>query len=148
MTSYQIALSAHVRYMVRLIDERSGEHISIRTLAHIVGRQEAYLGRLFRQQMGMSVREYLTCVRMDRAATLIRHGDKVEAVSLEVGYRSKKNFYRQFSKRFGVTPAVYRQRAPSQQTSFEDGVLDQPETAWRDRESSDTPSAGDETEAV
>jgi photosystem II stability/assembly factor-like uncharacterized protein len=56
---------------------------------------------------------------MERAVTLIGKGDKVEAVALQVGYRSKKNFYRQFTIRFGVTPAAYRVRAltatPNQQ---------------------------------
>jgi transcriptional regulator GlxA family with amidase domain len=33
---------------------------------------------------------------------------KVEAVSLLVGYRSKKNFYRQFKRRFGTTPFAHR----------------------------------------
>jgi PAS domain-containing protein len=35
---------------------------------------------------------------------------KVEAVALDLGYRSKKNFYRQFKRRFGMTPEAYRQR--------------------------------------
>lgn len=148
MTSHQTAFSVHVGYMVRLIEERSGEELSIRTLARIVGRQEAYLGRLFRQQMGMTVREYLACVRMDRAASLIRQGDKVEAVSLEVGYRSKKNFYRQFSRRFGMTPAVYRQRAAVQEARVDDTVPDQCGNPEVDRESRRTRPARIEPTAV
>jgi AraC-like DNA-binding protein len=105
--------SPHVRRMVNLIEERAGEHLSIRVLACAVGRQEAYLGRLFRQQMGVSVRDYLTQVRMRRAACMICQGDKVEAVALEVGYRSKKNFYRQFIRSFGMLPAAYRRRQTS-----------------------------------
>ena len=61
--------------------------------------------------VGMSVHQWLTTVRLDRASTLIRDGVKVEAVSLLVGYRSKKNFYRQFKRRFGTTPIGHRQLA-------------------------------------
>jgi transcriptional regulator GlxA family with amidase domain len=50
-------------------------------------------------------------VRLDRASALIREGVKVEAVSLLVGYRSKKNFYRQFKRRFGTTPFEHRNTA-------------------------------------
>jgi AraC-like DNA-binding protein len=46
--------------------------------------------------------------RVERASRAIRAGEKVEAVALEVGYRSKKNFFRQFRRRFGTTPAKYR----------------------------------------
>lgn len=90
-------LSPHVRRMIALIDEGFAERLSLRTMALALGRQEAYLGRLFRQQMGMNVHEYIARSRMERAANLIRQGDKVEAVALQVGYKSKKNFYRQFS---------------------------------------------------
>jgi transcriptional regulator GlxA family with amidase domain len=46
--------------------------------------------------------------RVERASRAIRAHEKVEAVALEVGYRSKKNFFRQFRRRFGTTPAKYR----------------------------------------
>ena len=49
-------------------------------------------------------------VRLEHAARYLRDGLKIEAVALSVGYRSKKNLYRQFMRRFGVTPEVYRRR--------------------------------------
>jgi AraC-like DNA-binding protein len=45
---------------------------------------------------------------MQRAAELLRRGERVEAVALLVGYKSKTNFYRQFKRHFGVTPAALR----------------------------------------
>src|SRR6266850_5341418 len=105
------ARSALVRRVVSLIEERPADRHSLRTLAQLLNRQEAYLGRLFRQQMGVSVREYIARCRMERAARLIRQREKIEAVALDVGYRSKKNFYRQFREHFGTTPATYRERA-------------------------------------
>ena len=63
------------------------------------------------------MREWLTSVRLAHASQLIREGTKVEAVSLLVGYRSKKNFYRRFKRRFGTTPVehagVWRSRTPA-----------------------------------
>jgi AraC-like DNA-binding protein len=50
---------------------------------------------------------------MQRAASLLRDGVKAEAVALLVGYRSRPNFYRQFKKHFGSTPAAYRERFQS-----------------------------------
>jgi len=70
-------------------------------------RQASYLGALFRRETGLSVRQFLTRVRLDRASTLIREGVKIEAAALLVGYRSKKNFYRQFKRRFAMTPFAY-----------------------------------------
>jgi AraC-like DNA-binding protein len=39
---------------------------------------------------------------------LIRNGEKIEAVSLLVGYRSKKNFYHHFRRHVGLTPLAYK----------------------------------------
>lgn len=108
MIGHAVPQSLHVRRMLALIEERSAEPLSLATLGRALNRQAGYLGRLFRDEIGVSMREYLARMRLERAARLIREGVKVEAVALEVGYRSKKNFYRQFRRRYGTTPALYR----------------------------------------
>ena len=87
-------------------------------------RQPSYLGRLFRQEVGTTVRNYLTLVRLEHAAALIHDGVKIEAVALTVGYRSKKNFYEQFKRHFGTTPMLsVRHRAG---TASREGQARQP----------------------
>jgi AraC-like DNA-binding protein/anti-sigma regulatory factor (Ser/Thr protein kinase) len=105
------AAQEHVRRMLDRIERSYSEPITLRSLASELHRQSAYLGGMFRRVVGMSVHQWLTTVRLDRASTLIREGVKVEAVSLLVGYRSKKNFYRQFKRRFGTTPFAHRNMA-------------------------------------
>jgi AraC-like DNA-binding protein len=105
------AAQKHVRQILDRIEQSYAEPITLRSLAAELHRQGAYLGGMFRRMVGMSVHQWLTTVRLDRASTLIRDGVKVEAVSLLVGYRSKKNFYRQFKRRFGTTPFEHRQAA-------------------------------------
>ena len=102
------AAEEHVRRMLDRIEQSYSEPITLRSLAAELHRQSAYLGAMFRRVVGMSVHQWLTNVRLDRASALIREGVKVEAVSLLVGYRSKKNFYRQFKRRFGTTPFEHR----------------------------------------
>jgi AraC-like DNA-binding protein/two-component sensor histidine kinase len=108
------AAQEHVRRMLDRIERSYSEPITLRSLAAELHRQSAYLGGMFRRVVGVSVHQWLTTVRLDRASTLIRDGVKVEAVSLLVGYRSKKNFYRQFKRRFGTTPFAHRQGARSE----------------------------------
>jgi AraC-like DNA-binding protein len=104
-----------VQRMVDLIERGYAERITVKTLGAALRGRAVQLGRLFQAHLGVSVHEYLTQVRLDHAAHLIRSRMKVEAVSLSVGYRSKKNFYRQFMLHFGVTPETYRQRAGAHQ---------------------------------
>jgi two-component system response regulator YesN len=93
--------------MLEVIERSYAEPITLHTLSAQLNRQSAYLGHLFRKETGMTVRQRLTRVRLEKAAALIRQGIKVEAVALSVGYRSKKNFYRQFRRHFDTTPWAY-----------------------------------------
>jgi AraC-like DNA-binding protein len=92
----------------RIIDQRYAEPLTLDMLAGVVGRSKRHLGTVFQQEFGLSVHDYLTRVRLNRAMALIQAGEKIEAVSLLVGYRSKKNFYRNFRAYFGVTPIACR----------------------------------------
>ena len=110
----------HVRRMLDRIAESYSEPITLRSLSLELHRQGAYLGAMFRREVGVPMREWLTHVRLDHASELIREGVKVEAVSLLVGYRSKKNFYRQFKRRFGTTP--FEHGVAARKTSAGDGA--------------------------
>ena len=97
-----------VQRMIEVIDTEYANVVTLRRLSAILGRQPAYLGRLFRHETGSTVRDYLTRIRLEHAEALIRAGVKIEAVALGVGYRSKKNFYQQFRRRYGTTPVPFR----------------------------------------
>jgi AraC-like DNA-binding protein len=101
-------VSPLVERMLSVIEERYAEPLTLDLLAETLGRSKRYLAALFHDQTGQTIHSYLTQVRVHHAASLIRSGAKIEAVSLLVGYRSKKNFYRHFKKQLGVTPMVYR----------------------------------------
>jgi AraC-like DNA-binding protein len=102
------SLSPIVRRAKRIIEERYADPLTLERLAVAVGRSKRQLASVFRRELAMTAHEYLTRVRLRRALDLIRKEQKIEAVSLLVGYRSKKNLYRQFKKRVGVTPIAYR----------------------------------------
>lgn len=101
------AAQVHVHRMIELIEQSYAEPVTLDFLALVLGRRASYLGAMFRHEAGVSMHEWLTRVRLDHATALIREGVKIEAVALLVGYRSKKNFYRQFRSRFSTTPLAY-----------------------------------------
>jgi len=104
----QAPLSPIVRRAKGIIDEQFADPLTLDRLAAAVGRSKRQLASLFQQELAMTVHEYLTRVRLARALDLIRKEEKIEVVSLLVGYRSKKNLYRQLKLRVGVTPTAYR----------------------------------------
>ena len=108
---FMSAAQVHVRHMMDRIEQSYSEPVTLHSLAAELHRQGAYLGAMFRRETGVPMHHWLTRVRLDHAAVLVREGVKVEVVSMLVGYRSKKNFYRQFKRRFGTTPLGYRNAA-------------------------------------
>lgn len=69
------------------------------------------LSRDFRQEFGLSIHAYQELVRLAMAMGDLR-GDKVEAVALQVGYHSKKDFYRAFKRVTGITVTDFRSLTP------------------------------------
>jgi AraC-like DNA-binding protein len=108
--------------MLDEIHEHYADRLNLATLARMLGRQAAYLGRLFRNEIGMTVHDYVTRVRIDRGASQVKSGVKIEAVALCIGYRSKKNFYRQFKRYHGCTPEEYRHRRGAVESAQTAGV--------------------------
>jgi two-component system, response regulator YesN len=103
------AADAHtVQRVVDFIEKGYADRMTLESISAALRGEPQRLGRLFEKSRGMSVHEYVTQVRLDHAARLVSSSVKVEAVAMSVGYRSKKNFYRQFIRRFGVTPEKYR----------------------------------------
>jgi two-component system, response regulator YesN len=106
----QPATTTHeqVQRMLQQIQRHYNQRLTLDTLAQSLGGQSANLGRLFRKEVGVTVHEYIIRARMEYGAAHVRAGVKIEAVALDSGYLSKKNFYHQFKRRFGMTPDAYR----------------------------------------
>jgi AraC-like DNA-binding protein len=100
--------AARVRRVTAFIDRHYAEAVTLDGLAALVGCHRVSLATEFRRETGITVHEYLTRVRIRHAADLLRNGDKIEPISLLVGYRGKKNFYRQFKEIHGMTPGQFK----------------------------------------
>jgi len=109
---------------VQFIENRYAEPITVTQIAAAVGRSPKHLGTMFRLQTGATIHKYLTRVRLRHAIALIRRGEKIEAISLLVGYRSKKNFYRHFKLHMGTTPIAYRTALMNGTGADEDGAIE------------------------
>ena len=66
------------------------------------------------QTQGMNVSQYVNQFRMEHAADLLRGTDEsVVKAMAQSGFLTRSNFYREFQRVYGVTPAAYRQ-SPTQ----------------------------------
>ena len=88
------------------------EPLSLSTLARTFCVSRGHLARTFRQELGVTVHEYLTAERLSEAKRLIatQREMSITEIALHVGYQSLSHFSRAFRQHVGFSPAAYRKR--------------------------------------
>ncbi len=85
------------------------EDLTLGDIAAHVGLSPQYFSVLFKRERGLSVVEYLTDLRLERAKELLSESrESVAAIAAAVGYRDSRYFSRVFQKTVGVYPREYR----------------------------------------
>ncbi|RUS43310.1 response regulator [Cohnella sp. AR92] len=85
------------------------DKITLEMIAEHVRFSENYLCRVFRDQMGMSLIQYINNVRMNKAAELIMRGHTyIKEIAALVGIGDQFYFSRMFKRQFGVSPSDYK----------------------------------------
>ncbi len=93
--------------------------ITIGVLADWVGLTPAYIGKMFTFYTGVAFNDYLTRIRMDKAAELLAETDKtVTQISEAVGILNTNYFYSLFKKHYHVTPIKYREGRKNSHTEI------------------------------
>lgn len=93
------------------IQEHYSENISIQDIAREAGVSEGHLRKCFRQELGVSVVEYLTNYRIERAKKLMESRNyKISEIYSLVGFTSSQYFSYVFKKIEGITPSEYLKR--------------------------------------
>ena len=121
LTRHVDQLPPVVRKIVEVTGADVGRRLTLKELAKVVSRSPSHLNVMFRRATGITIRQYALWLRMRRAEREIELGVKIDAVALLVGFRSRKNFYRQFEAWFGAKPTDFRvaSRSHAPETSRE-----------------------------
>lgn len=84
-------------------------NLSLDRIADYCALSSGYVNRIFKKKTGQTLNEYIGNVRIKKALTLLMEtNDTMEHIALCVGYGSANYFYSVFKKKYGVTPAEYR----------------------------------------
>lgn len=104
------ALSPLAAKMLSAVRERlDGGPVTLTAIADSLGMNGKYLGQVFLRETGMTLSQYVTACRMERARQLLTGTrEKVSAVAGMVGYSQLNRFYVHFRAYFGVSPGELR----------------------------------------
>jgi two-component system response regulator YesN len=101
-----------IRKVQAYIGEHLDEDLSLVRLAAYIHFNPSYLSRIFKQESGVNLSEYIEAARIERAKELLRSDKlKVLEIGAKVGYEASQSFTRFFKKATGVTPQDYREAA-------------------------------------
>lgn len=83
--------------------------LSLKQIAGDFSLSQTYLGKLFREYYGLSIKEYITQIRLRIAAQYLTQSSlSIKRIMDLSGFDNESNFYRIFRACYGVTPSSYR----------------------------------------
>lgn len=95
----------------RFIDENYRDDIDRDNVAEVAFVTPNYLSKLFRNSMGMNLREYINQLRIDEAKRLLLSTNMtISEIAIYVGYYNISYFSTIFHKLVGTSPAEWRER--------------------------------------
>lgn len=98
-----------VQKVVGLIQKHYWDRLSLSRLAREVGMSKFRLSRRFREVIGVTFRDYLLRVRLERAKSLLANGRaSITEVAQMVGFGDLPRFDKLFKRYTGFTPSAYR----------------------------------------
>lgn len=107
------AVKASILWMRRNFDQP----LSIPALAAHAALSPSHYLRVFHRYTGQTPLAFLTDIRLEEAALLLRQGGTVTDTALRVGIPHVSHFIRQFRLRYGQTPKQYQLRHSTRPTT-------------------------------
>jgi len=90
------------------IEKNYMKDVSLDNLALYVSISSFYLSRIFSKAYGISIKEYVINVRMEKAKSMLLEGNKsVKQIAFEVGYVDQNYFSKAFKKFTNMSPKEY-----------------------------------------
>ncbi|WP_159884823.1 helix-turn-helix domain-containing protein [Paenibacillus puerhi] len=113
--SQRSRLRLEIQEAKQYIEQHLHEPVTLQLLADKVALSPHYLSRLFREEIGESVHEYITRLRMELAIRLLQQTNlKVYEVAERAGIPSYRYFSTMFRSWTGVSPTEYKKQQGGQ----------------------------------
>jgi AraC-like DNA-binding protein len=99
----------HIAESLSQLHNKPSHSWTLENLASKVGLSRAGFAKRFKDLVGLSMFDYLTQLRVQRAKELLSDTSlSLHEVANQIGYESDMAFNRTFKKRTGITPTAYR----------------------------------------
>ena len=92
------------------INENIENNITLDMIAQTVSMNKTYFSTIFKKFNGISLWDYITIKRVDRAVELLKTTNLTKIdIALKCGFNSSANFYKSFKRITGKNPSFFTQ---------------------------------------
>jgi len=96
--------------MVAYMEKNYAQDLKLEGMAKLFNYNSAYLGKIFKKEIGENFNNILDSIRIKNAKRLLQETDlKVYQISEQVGYGNIDYFYSKFKKYVGISPKEFKQ---------------------------------------
>lgn len=96
---------------MQFIQNHTSHSIGIGNVAEYIGKSRSYITRKFREEIGMSITEFITQCKIRDAKRLLRYSEKtLSEISNYLCFSSQAHFQTVFKQNTELTPNEYRQK--------------------------------------
>lgn len=97
--------------IARYVEAHYREEVSLQDIASHFFLSREYISRKFKQEFGVTMSDFLSRIRIDKAKVLLRNTPlRISQIAESVGYRDENYFSKVFKKQEGVRPGEYRKQ--------------------------------------
>ncbi len=114
---YENIMSPVIRKIFTYIDQNIKEPITVESMASDLHHNSEYLGRVFKNKTGLSLKHYINAKKITLAQQYLSQGYSPYDICFMIGFSNYSSFSRCFSLYVGLSPKQYQKSCNTQSES-------------------------------
>ncbi|HEM4129783.1 TPA: AraC family transcriptional regulator [Streptococcus suis] len=99
----------YVHHAIKIIHSQYNSPIKVSEIAHQLALSRSYLYKIFKQETGYSIKDYIVQVKMNHACQLLANPElSITEIANSVGYFDPLAFSNAFKNQYHMSPSDYR----------------------------------------